>query len=62
MGDVRNLYEIFVREHKVKSLFGRQRHRWGIILEWILRKWNIKLWSGFIWFTIRTSGGLLWAQ
>jgi hypothetical protein len=30
-----------------------------IILEWILRKQGGKLWNGYIWRRIRTSGGLL---
>jgi hypothetical protein len=29
------------------------------ILEWILGKWCGKLWIGFIWLRIETSGGLL---
>jgi len=33
-----------------------------IILEWILRKLGRKLWTGFIWLTIGTSGGLLGKQ
>jgi hypothetical protein len=30
-----------------------------VILEWILEKKGAKLWTGFIWLRIRTSGGLL---
>jgi hypothetical protein len=30
-----------------------------IILEWILRKYNGKILTGFIWVRIETSGGLL---
>jgi len=30
-----------------------------MILEWILGKENGKLWTGFVWFRIRNSGGLL---
>jgi hypothetical protein len=30
-----------------------------IIPEWILGKWGEKLWTGFIWLRIATSGGLL---
>jgi hypothetical protein len=33
-----------------------------ILLEWILRKLGRKLWTGFIWLTIGTSGGLLGKQ
>jgi hypothetical protein len=30
-----------------------------IILKWFI-KIQIKVWTGFLWLTIRTSGGLLW--
>jgi hypothetical protein len=30
-----------------------------IILEWILGKWGRKLWTGFIWLRLESSGGLL---
>jgi hypothetical protein len=29
-----------------------------IILEWILWKWCDKMWTGFVWLRIETSGGL----
>jgi hypothetical protein len=31
----------------------------GIILKWILGKYGGKVWIGFIWLRIGTSGGLL---
>jgi hypothetical protein len=33
-----------------------------IILEWILGKYGGKLWSGFIYLRIGTSGGVLWTR
>jgi hypothetical protein len=33
-----------------------------IKLEWILGKWSGKVWTGFIWIWIETSGGLLWTR
>jgi hypothetical protein len=33
-----------------------------IILERILGKWYEKVWVGFIWLRIGTSGGLLWTR
>jgi hypothetical protein len=30
-----------------------------IILEWILRKWGGKMWTGCIWFRVGTNRGLL---
>jgi hypothetical protein len=44
----------------------RERDHWGesdvdgkIILRWILRKWDVGIWTGLIWFGIGTVGGLL---
>ena len=30
-----------------------------IILRWIFRKWDVGVWTGWIWFRIRTGGGHL---
>jgi hypothetical protein len=30
-----------------------------VILKWILRKYGARVWIGFIWLRIETSGGLL---
>jgi hypothetical protein len=30
------------------------------ILDWILRKWGAKVWTGFIWLRIGTIGKLSW--
>jgi hypothetical protein len=48
MGDMRNAYKIFVRKPKGTRLLGRPRHRWVIILEWIIEEYGGKLWTGFI--------------
>ena len=32
---------------------------WGIILRWILRKWDVGAWTGSIWLRIGTGGGHL---
>jgi len=29
------------------------------ILRWILRKWDVKAWTGLSWLRIETGGGLL---
>jgi hypothetical protein len=55
-GEVRNSYNILIgkpegnRPLKDLDIDGR------LTLEWI------KLWTGFIWLRIGTSGGLLWTQ
>jgi len=30
-----------------------------IILRWILRKWDVRAWTGLIWLRIETGGGHL---
>ena len=44
----------------------REREYWGdtgvdgrIILRWILRKWNVRVWTGSSWLRIGTGGGHL---
>jgi len=41
-----------------KTPFGRPRHRWEDNIKQILKKWSVKMWTGFIWLRIRISGGL----
>jgi hypothetical protein len=43
-----------------------ERDHWGdpgvdgrIILRWIFRKWDVRLWTGFCWLRIGTGGGRL---
>jgi hypothetical protein len=32
---------------------------WRIILRWILKKYRMMLWAGFVWLRIGTDGGFL---
>jgi hypothetical protein len=59
MGEMRNAYNILAGESEGKRPLGRPRCRWQIILEWILERYSGKMWTGFIWFRIGTSGWLL---
>jgi hypothetical protein len=47
------------RKPEGKSLLGRPRRRWVIILEWILERWNGVMWTGLVWLRIGTGGELL---
>jgi hypothetical protein len=43
MKEMRNLYNILVGKPQMKRPLGRFKHRWGIILKWILRKYGLKV-------------------
>jgi hypothetical protein len=48
-----------VGKHEGKRPLGRPRRRWRIIFIWVFEKQGGKVWTGFIWLRIGTSGGLL---
>jgi hypothetical protein len=58
-GKKRNAYNVLVGKPEGIRPLERPRHRWEIILEWILEKQDMRVWTGFIWLGIGTSGGLL---
>jgi len=33
-----------------------------IILRWIFKKWDMRIWTGLIWLRIGTGGGHLWMR
>jgi hypothetical protein len=45
----------------MKRLLGRIRHRWEYT-KWVLKKYDVKVWTGFIWLRLVTTGGLLWTR
>jgi hypothetical protein len=58
MGELRNAHKILVGESEgdhLKNLDVDGR----IILEWILEKYDGKLWTGFFWLRIGTIGRLV---
>jgi hypothetical protein len=59
MVENRNSYRSLVGKPEGKSPLRRHRCRWGIILKWILERKDGIVWTGFVWFRIETSGGLL---
>jgi len=36
----------------------RPKRKERIILKWILKKHDVRLWNGFMWFRIRAGGSL----
>jgi hypothetical protein len=59
MGEMRNVYKILVEKLKGRDHPEDIDVDGKITLEWILRKGNGKMWTGFIWFRIGTGGALL---
>jgi hypothetical protein len=59
MGERRGFYRVLVEKPDGKRPLVRPRRRLGIILRWIFRKWNVRVWTGSSWFRTGTGGGLL---
>ena len=59
MGEGTGVHRVLVGKPEVKRPLGRPRRRWGIILRWILRKWEGVVGTGWSWLRIGTAGGHL---
>jgi hypothetical protein len=60
MGEVRGACNILVGRSEGRRPLGRPRRRYGrITLSWVLGKWGLGIWNGFIWIRIGTGGRLL---
>ena len=46
MGERRGVYRDLVGKPEEKRPVGRPRRRWGVILRWIFRKWDVAAWTG----------------
>jgi hypothetical protein len=58
MEDIRNAYEILVGKPG-QTTWGHLRVDERMTLKCILENYGVREWTGFKWFTIRSSGGLL---
>ena len=58
-GNRRGVYRVLVGKPEERRPFGRPRHKWGIILRWIFRKWDVGSCIGSIWLRIGAGGGHL---
>jgi len=59
MGEERGVYRVLVGKPEGKRPLRRPRRRWGIILGWISRRWDVGMWTGLGWPRIGTVGGRL---
>jgi hypothetical protein len=59
VGERRGVHMVLVGKPEGKKPLGRPRHKWGIILRWIFRKWDLEVRTGSIWLRISTGGGHL---
>jgi hypothetical protein len=59
MRERRGVYRVWVGKPEGKKPLGRPRLEGMVILRWILRKWDVGVWTGSSWFRIGTGGGHL---
>jgi hypothetical protein len=60
MGELTSAYKISVETPVGKRVRGRHDVDGRTILEMILQKSDVRIWTGFSWLRIMSSGGLLW--
>jgi hypothetical protein len=58
-GETRNAYKILVGKPEEKSPLGTSRHKWEDNVRMDLREIGEKVWNGYVWFRIESSGELL---
>ena len=59
MGERRGVYRVLVGKPEGKNHLGDPGIDGKIILRWILRKYDVVVWTGSIWLRIGTGGGHL---
>jgi hypothetical protein len=58
-GEGRGVYRVLVGKPEGKRPLGDPGVDGRIILRWIIRKWDVGLWTGLSWRRIETGGGHL---
>jgi hypothetical protein len=56
---MRTVYNFLVRKLEGKRPLGETRRKWAVSIRMDLTETGWKLWTGFIWLRIGTSGGPL---
>jgi hypothetical protein len=59
MGEMRNAHNILVGKPEGKNHLGDVGVEESTTLDWILKKWRVKVWTGFILLRVVTTGALL---
>jgi hypothetical protein len=59
MGERRGVYRVLVGKPEGKRSLGRLRCRWEDNIKMIIRKWDVRAWTGLMWLRTGTGGGLL---
>jgi hypothetical protein len=57
MGERRGVYRVWVGKPEGKDLLVDPAIEGRTLLRWILRKWNIRAWTGSMWLRIGTVAG-----
>ena len=59
MEEGRGVHKVLVGKPEGKNHLGDPGVDGRIILRWIFRKWDVRIWTGSSWLRIGTGGGLL---
>jgi len=59
MRDRRGVFRVLVGKPEERDHVGDPGADGRIILRWIFRNWNVRLWTGSSWLRIGTDGGHL---
>jgi hypothetical protein len=59
---MRNAYTILIRKPEVKRPLVRLWSRWEANIKIDVKETGMRMWTGFIWFRIRSKFGLLLTQ
>jgi hypothetical protein len=57
MGKGRGVHRVLLRKSEVKDHWGDPGVDGRIILRWIFRKWDVRVWTGLSWLSTGTGGG-----
>jgi hypothetical protein len=59
IGERRGVCRVFVRKVRERDHLGDPGVDERVIIRWIVRKWDVGLWTGSSWLRIGTGGGHL---